>query len=97
MDNLSRRNLLASGISLAGLAAAAPALAQPTPPPPAGPGGPGGPGRGRGGPPQPPVLERLDPGLDEAADAVACWATEGLEAAMNRFNRRGVGAPGKEA
>ena len=40
---------------------------------------------------------QLDPGLDEAADAVACWATEGLEAAMNRFNRRGVGAPGKEA
>jgi hypothetical protein len=41
--------------------------------------------------------ERLDPGLDEAADAAACWATEGLEVAMNRFNRRGVGAPGKEA
>ena len=41
--------------------------------------------------------ERLDPGLDEAADTAACWATEGLEVAMNRFNRRGVGAPGKEA
>jgi PTH1 family peptidyl-tRNA hydrolase len=41
--------------------------------------------------------KQLDPGLDEAAEAVACWATEGLEAAMNRFNRRGVGAPAKEA
>jgi PTH1 family peptidyl-tRNA hydrolase len=25
--------------------------------------------------------------LDEMADAVACWATEGVEAAMNRYNQ----------
>jgi len=40
--------------------------------------------------------ERLDAGLDEATEAVACWATQGLEAAMNRFNQRGIGAPSKE-
>ncbi len=34
----------------------------------------------------------MEPALDEATDAVACWATDGLEAAMNRFNRRGAGA-----
>jgi PTH1 family peptidyl-tRNA hydrolase len=39
---------------------------------------------------------RLEPGLDLAAEAVACWATEGLETAMNKFNRRGVGAAAGE-
>lgn len=37
---------------------------------------------------------QLEPGLDLAAEAAACWATDGLETAMNRFNRRGVGAAG---
>jgi len=32
-----------------------------------------------------PVIERV---VQEAADAVECWAREGIERAMNRFNRR---------
>jgi PTH1 family peptidyl-tRNA hydrolase len=42
-------------------------------------------------------LPRLESGLDEAADAAACWAERGLEAAMNAFNRRGAGAAAGEA
>ena len=30
----------------------------------------------------------VDPALDDAADAVAIWATQGLDIAMNRFNRK---------
>jgi gluconolactonase len=65
MKNLSRRTMLASGISLAAMGAA---LAQPAPPagpPPEGGRGPGGRGgRGPAGPPQPPVVERFDPAFD---------------------------------
>ena len=42
------------------------------------------------------VLQPFEPGekaeveeaIDRAADAVACWATDGILKAMNRFNRR---------
>jgi len=37
---------------------------------------------------RPDQRELVDPSLDEAADAVACWAGEGLADAMNRFNRK---------
>lgn len=37
---------------------------------------------------RPDQLERLDPALDEAADAAFTWATQGLPTAMNRFNRK---------
>ena len=37
------------------------------------------------GPEEEPVVERV---VQEAADAVECWAREGIERAMNRFNRR---------
>lgn len=30
----------------------------------------------------------VDPALNDAADAVALWATQGLDIAMNRFNRK---------
>ena len=40
---------------------------------------------------------RMDAGLDEAAEAAACWAERGLEHAMNTFNRRGAGATAGEA
>jgi PTH1 family peptidyl-tRNA hydrolase len=40
---------------------------------------------GRFTPEQQPLL---DSALDEATDAVACWAGEGLAPAMNRFNRK---------
>lgn len=33
-------------------------------------------------------LELLEPALDEAADAAACWASSGLTEAMNRYNRK---------
>lgn len=33
----------------------------------------------------------LGPVLDTAVDAADCWAREGIEAAMNRFNRRSDG------
>ncbi len=32
--------------------------------------------------------EQLEPALDEAADAAASWAMEGITTAMNRFNRK---------
>jgi PTH1 family peptidyl-tRNA hydrolase len=35
--------------------------------------------------------EIVEPSLDEAADAAACWASEGLAPAMNRFNRKVAG------
>jgi PTH1 family peptidyl-tRNA hydrolase len=40
---------------------------------------------GRFAPEQKPLVESS---LDEAADAAACWASEGLATAMNRFNRK---------
>lgn len=33
-------------------------------------------------------LAELEPLLDRCAEAVECWAREGLSSAMNRFNRR---------
>ncbi len=33
-------------------------------------------------------LDRLKPGLTAACDAIECWAREGIETAMNRFNSR---------
>ena len=40
---------------------------------------------GRFSPEQQPLV---DGALDEATKAVACWASEGLDPAMNRFNRK---------
>ncbi len=40
---------------------------------------------GRFAPEQKPLVESS---LDEAAEAAACWASEGLATAMNRFNRK---------
>lgn len=40
---------------------------------------------GRFTPEQKPLVETS---LDEAADAAACWASDGLATAMNRFNRK---------
>jgi PTH1 family peptidyl-tRNA hydrolase len=40
---------------------------------------------GRFAPEQKPLVESS---LDEAADAAACWASEGLATALNRFNRK---------
>ena len=40
---------------------------------------------GRFTPEQQPLVESS---LGEAADAAACWASEGLATAMNRFNRK---------
>ena len=37
---------------------------------------------------RPDQLARLEPGLEEAVDAAACWAIHGAIEAMNRFNRR---------
>lgn len=37
---------------------------------------------------RPDQWERLEPALDEAAEAAFVWATHGLATAMNRFNRR---------
>jgi peptidyl-tRNA hydrolase, PTH1 family len=37
------------------------------------------------GPEEEPIVERA---VRDAADAVECWAREGIERAMNRFNRR---------
>ena len=33
--------------------------------------------------------ERIEPVIEAAADAALCWAAEGVERAMNRFNRTG--------
>lgn len=35
--------------------------------------------------------ELVEPSLDDAAVAAACWASEGLAPAMNRFNRKVAG------
>lgn len=32
--------------------------------------------------------EEMEPALDRAADAAACWVEQGLDTAMNRYNRR---------
>jgi PTH1 family peptidyl-tRNA hydrolase len=37
---------------------------------------------------RPDQLELLEPALNEAVDAAACWATSGLTEAMNRYNRK---------
>lgn len=37
---------------------------------------------------RPDQREALDPALDEAADAAACWAANGITETMNRFNRK---------
>ncbi len=66
MNTLSRRGMLESGISLAGLAAfAQTALAQ-APAAQA-----GGRGAAPAGPPQPPVIERFDPAFDALVDSSA--------------------------
>jgi len=36
--------------------------------------------------------ELIEPALEEAVAAAMCWAREGISTAMNKFNRRGVGA-----
>jgi peptidyl-tRNA hydrolase, PTH1 family len=33
-------------------------------------------------------LERLEPALDEATEAAACWARDGIIVSMNRYNRK---------
>ncbi len=42
-------------------------------------------------------LETLEPSLNEVCDAVAVWVREGCNAAMNRFNRKGVGREDDDA
>jgi peptidyl-tRNA hydrolase, PTH1 family len=37
---------------------------------------------------RPDQRERLEPALDEAVDAAACWAIHGVTESMNRFNRK---------
>jgi PTH1 family peptidyl-tRNA hydrolase len=37
---------------------------------------------------RPDQREALEPALQEAADATACWIAHGVEETMNRFNRR---------
>ena len=37
-----------------------------------------------------PELQAITELLPTAADAVECWITDGIESAMNRFNRRGT-------
>lgn len=41
--------------------------------------------------------EQLEPAIEDAVQASLCWAREGVTAAMNRFNKRGVGAATIEA
>lgn len=36
--------------------------------------------------------ELMEPGIETAIDAALCWMREGTQTAMNRYNRRGVGA-----
>lgn len=37
---------------------------------------------------RPDQLEAIEPALEDAVAAAACWATRGIEEAMNRFNRK---------
>jgi len=37
---------------------------------------------------RPDQIELIEPALDEAAEAAACWAASGLTEAMNRYNRK---------
>lgn len=37
---------------------------------------------------RPDQRQLVEPALDEAADAAACWAVNGMAEAMNRFNRK---------
>jgi PTH1 family peptidyl-tRNA hydrolase len=37
---------------------------------------------------RPDQRDALEPALDEAAEAAACWLAHGVDEAMNRFNRR---------
>lgn len=37
---------------------------------------------------RPDQQEAAEEGIEQAVAAVACWASEGIEAAMNRFNRK---------
>lgn len=37
---------------------------------------------------RPDQLQAIEPALEDAAEAAACWATHGALEAMNRFNRR---------
>jgi len=37
---------------------------------------------------RPDQRDRLEPALDSAADAAACWAAHGITEAMNRYNRK---------
>ncbi len=41
---------------------------------------------------RPDQIEALEPALDLAADAAACWATDGADVAMNRFNQKSLQA-----
>ena len=36
--------------------------------------------------------ELIEPALEQAVEAAMCWAREGISSAMNRYNRRGLGA-----
>ena len=40
--------------------------------------------------------QALDEAIETARDAVLCWMSEGVEAAMNRFNRKGSVTPADE-
>jgi PTH1 family peptidyl-tRNA hydrolase len=46
---------------------------------------------------RPDQIERIEPALNEAVDASACWATDGIATAMNRFNRKAERLEGLEA
>jgi PTH1 family peptidyl-tRNA hydrolase len=37
---------------------------------------------------RPDQLEKIEPALDDAAEAAECWLARGISEAMNRFNRR---------
>lgn len=39
---------------------------------------------------RPDQRERLEPALEDSVAAATCWATEGINTAMNRFNKRNV-------
>ena len=46
---------------------------------------------------RPDQREMLEPVLEEAVDAIVCWAGHGVIEAMNRFNRRQTAEPPKNA